>query len=138
MTHVHTCLEPYVDALFADGCEVHVPKMERLTAATFVYVTRVDQPGCALIQVPDFPSLGKSPEVSVPVMPNREHGSAVAVDFVGDPDALVQTIRHVLASATVTTRFVSNPRRVPINRRIPNTATVLPASRADHDLLVVP
>lgn len=127
-TAVHASLVPYLDAIRSAGCDVHVPPMTAGVAATFVYITRIGQPGCALLQIADFPTLGQTPVVSVPVHPLREHGSAVLVDFSGDPEDIPGMLDPVLASQTVRVHFVRDPKQVPVDRRIPESSALLPAT----------
>lgn len=133
MTPVHPFLLPYAQAAVSAGFDVRVPTMQDQRAARFVYVTQPNQLGCALLQVPTFSSLGCSLEVSIPVVPSREHGSAVAVDFTGGPADLVKVLERTIASATVTTRFVRDPRSVAVDRRVPHTAAMFDAT--EHDLV---
>ena len=128
MTEVHESLRPCVDAAVAAGFDVHAPKRsdhQRTEAARFVYITRADQPGCALLQIGEFPSLGMAPTLSVPVRPDREHGSAVAVDFDGRPESIAAVLEPVVASKTVVTRFVRQPRVGAVDRRVPEETVLV-------------
>jgi hypothetical protein len=126
-TTVHTSLTACLDAVRRAGCDVHVPQMADRRTAGFVYITRIGQPGCALLQVSGFPVLGQPLMVSVPVHPARGHGSAVLVDFSGEPADLPGVLDPVLASPTVQVCRVRDPKQVPVDRRIPRSAALLPA-----------
>lgn len=133
MPAAHPFLRPFVDALLAAGVEVHVPvpRSPSFVPATFVYLTRPGLPGCVLLQVPTFHSLGFPPSLTVPVHPTRQWGSAVMVDSSPDPDVVVEIVMKTLRSNTVLTRFVEPTRRVQVVRRIPADAVTL---RAPADL----
>ena len=126
-------LQPYVDALRDNGFDVHIPVMAPAMwfrpAAEYVYVTHPDLPGCALVEDAPFARLGQRPQVSVPVRPSREYGSAVLVDFEGSPQDLPAVLRSVMTRSRIAVRFVKDPHIVPVDRRIPSDATVLAGHR---------
>lgn len=123
MIHPHDSLLPYLDEAHRAGFEIHVPQ-DRLSraVANYVHITHPDLPGCVLLERATFSSLGQTPELTVPVAPSRVHGNGVHVDFTGQPAELVETLKHVLASDTVLTRWVAEPTRVAVVPRIPRTA----------------
>ncbi len=123
---LHTALIPHVEAAHDAGYTIHVP-VSTWRKATYpvghVYVTREGMPGAALMQIPTFPAF-EPISIDVPVVPNREHGSAVPQDHDGTPADAVRLLSKILASDTVMTRFVRNPRRVAVDVRIPSDAVV--------------
>lgn len=128
---IHKSLHPFVTGLLDGDFDIHVPRSSGIDHTVwYVYVTKAEQPGCVLVQVPAFPLLGQSPEISVPVHPTKEYGSAVAVDFAGDPLKLVAVLAEVIERSHVITRFVADPRKVPVDKRIPATAVTLHAQEA--------
>lgn len=128
---IHKSLHPFVTGLLDGDFDIHVPRSSDIDHTVwYVYVTKAEQPGCVLVQVPAFPLLGQSPEISVPVHPTKEYGSAVAVDFAGDPLKLVAVLAEVIERSHVITRFVADPRKVPVDKRIPATAVTFHAQEA--------
>lgn len=93
--------------------------------AGHVYVTKPGLPGCALIQDPAFSLLMQRVLVTVPVHPSRQYGSAVLVDFDETAEELPAVLAKVLASPTVTTRFVEPRQTVPVDVRIPHDAVLM-------------
>lgn len=124
---IHAALRAHVQAAYDAGYTVHIPLSPRSRASRRdigrVYVTHPDMPGTALMQIPTFPAF-EPICIDVPVVPNREHGSAVLADHDGTPADAVRLLGELLAVDTVVTRFVANPRRVRVDRRIPDTATI--------------
>lgn len=125
--NIHPALLPHVQAAHAAGFTVHVPVRvwSRASSAPvgYVYVTRAGSPGIALMQIPTFP-LSEPIDIDVPVVPNREHGSAVPADHDGTPADAVRLLGELMEADTVMTRFVDRPRRVSVDRRIPDSALV--------------
>lgn len=117
-------LVPFANELTRAGFLVHVPTSRHpRDPVGHTYVSHPDLPSVALVQIPTFP--GFEPiSLSVPVAPSREHGSEVPVDYDGTPESAVEVLREVLKSKTVLTRFVRNPRHVPIENRIPANSEV--------------
>ena len=123
-------LRPYVDSLRDAGFDVHLPRPEQRRVVEYAYVTKADLPGCVLIEDAPFARLGQRPQVSVPVRPSREYGSAVLVDFDGGPQQLPAVLAKVMASPKVVTRFIEDPQMVPVDMRIPADAVRLAGRRS--------
>lgn len=127
----HECLVPYISAARDAGFDVHLGAPIFGDKHTrYVYITHPDLPGCVQMQVPQYPSLGQSPQLAVPVKPSRIHGTAVHVDFDGLPDQLSAVLRRVMASDKVLTRFVKEPQIVAVERRIDEDAVLLAGKRS--------
>jgi hypothetical protein len=124
MTKLVPTLVPYVDAVLDAGFDVTAPQTTAIKTS-YVFITKADQPGCVIMEEGEFPTLGQSPQLSIPVKPNREYGSAVALDFEGEPEDLAAVIEPAIASATVRTRFIEPVRTVNVEKRLPKNGTAL-------------
>lgn len=122
--NIHEKLIPFVQAATDAGFTVHVPvKSIRPGQVGFVFVTREDAPGIALMQIPTFPNF-EPISVDVPVKPNRVYGSSVIQDHDGSVEDVLRLLRELTESATVVPRFVGPHAAVPVDRRIPADAVI--------------
>lgn len=120
---IHDRIAPFAAAAIEAGMTVHVPqsRWDRRPAG-HVYVTAEGKPGIATIQVP---ALALEPiTVDVPVSPSRHYGSAVLQDHDGTVQDVVRLLRELMDTETVQVRFIPNPPRVSVDRRIPSDAII--------------
>lgn len=126
MSHqpIHEKLVPFVQAATDAGYTVHVPVVSvRPGQVGFVYVTRENDPGIALMQIPTFPDF-EPISVDVPVKPNRTYGSAVVQDHDGTIPGVLALLDVLMRRSAVIPRFIRETLLVPVDRRIPADAVV--------------
>lgn len=125
--NIHPRLEEAANVIHAAGFTVTIPTSQHRTnyQAGHIYVTRDGQPGVALVQVPALPWF-EPLSLDIPVEPTREYGSAVCADYRDDGNfaGLIAKLDEVMRASTVRTRFVTNPRTVPVDRRVPADGVV--------------
>lgn len=110
-------IRDYAVAAVEAGFIVHVPQTPwTLRKAGFVYVTKDDAPGIAMIQVPTHAFEDVS--VDVPVKPSKVYGSAVMQDHDGTVADVLRLLGELMESGTVVPRFVGPHGPVAVDRAI--------------------
>lgn len=103
ITALHETIRPITEAALEAGFHVYGLRKER-GPVTFVYVCLDTAGSYATIGRPTHDWDGA--QLSAPIKPSREYGSAVREDYDGTVDGAIETLRKVCSSPNVTVRFV--------------------------------
>lgn len=137
---IHPNLVPHVAACLEQGIEVYRTESPYTLAGAEPYVTLSLPGGPARLSldISQFPLVDPTVSLAIAVKPSREFGSAVLVDYSGDPAELPDIIRDYGARTSTPSRFGKETKMlktVPLQdstlKYIPVTIDDLPAQTDD-------